>query len=663
MSADAIRRITSDDIYNFKLVSEPRFSPDGASVSYVVTTIEREKNDYRSSVYVTAADGSSTRRLTRADAKDGLPRWSPDGKHIAFCSNREDKPQVWMIRADGGEAWQVTTFSEGVATFSWSPDGQSLVVVSKSTAESEAQDAGADDEEKSDVRHITKIRYKADGEGFLDFKPKHLWVVPAFGGEPRQLTSADVNDLQPAWSPNGHEIAFVTNRTDGREMNSVTEIWAVVAGGGQERAILSGDDANFDSPSWSPDGATLAVLGNRHPVAGGAYNQQLWVVPAGGGEPTNLTGQFDRSIADSAMSDLFSASETAPVWSPDGKTIFVLVSDSGSTNIHAVSAAGGDITRVTGGDRRVSAMTVSPDGKRIAYLSATTTNPGDLYIANVDGSNEQQLTTLNHDFLAGVSLSEPEQFRVNSLSDGAEIHGWILKPPGFDPDRKYPMILQIHGGPHGMYSNAIMHEFQLMAARGYVVLYTNPRGSSGYGEDHTRYTHKAWGEKDMPDLMAAVDWAIEQGYVDENRLGVTGGSYGGYMTNWVISHTDRFKAAVTQRCVSNLHSFYGTSDIGFSFGEYEVGGTAWEQREHFMKYSPISYVANIKTPLLIVHSEEDYRCPIEQAEQMFISLKKLGREVEFVRFPNENHNLSRTGKPKHRIERLEFIIGWFDQHL
>lgn len=279
------------------------------------------------------------------------------------------------------------------------------------------------------------------------------------------------------------------------------------------------------------------------------------------------------------------------------------------------------------------------------------------------GNNPVKVTTLNDEFLSGIALSEPEEFWVASQADGQQIQCWVMKPIGFQPGTKYPMILEIHGGPHAMYSNSFMHEFQLMAARGYVVVYTNPRGSQGYGEAFTRYTHMAWGEKDMPDVMAAVDHILEQGYVDESRMGITGGSYGGYMTLWMIGHTDRFKAAVTQRCVSNLYSFYGTSDIGWGFGGYEFGGTPWENREHFMKYSPITYVKEMTTPLLIVHSEQDFRCPIEQGEQVFISLKKLGREVEFVRFPDENHNLSRSGKPKHRIERLEYIIGWFDRHM
>ncbi|HEX5166644.1 MAG TPA: hypothetical protein VFV93_14670, partial [Thermomicrobiales bacterium] len=406
MAHDQARRITADDIYRFKLISEPSFSPDNERISYVVTTIEREKNDYRSSINVANADGSGSRRITQADAKDSLPRWSPDGKHLAFLSNRDEKSQVWLIRADGGEAWQVTSLSEGVNSYAWSPDGASFVVVSKSTEESEAaKDKEEKDEEKSDVRHITRIRYKADGEGFLDFKPKHLWLVPAFGGDAQQLTSADISDGDPVWSPNGREIAFVSNRSEGREMNNVSQVWSIVATGKEERAILGGDNAAFGQPSWSPDGSQLAAIGNWDPASGGAKNDNLWVVPAGGGEARNLSGDFDRSIGDSAMSDVYAGSSNRPLWTPDGASLLTLVSDSGSTHIYRVSLDGGDITRITGGERRVSGVSLASDGKAIAYVAGTATNPGDLYVANIDGSDERQLTNLNQDFLGSLTLS------------------------------------------------------------------------------------------------------------------------------------------------------------------------------------------------------------------------------------------------------------------
>jgi dipeptidyl aminopeptidase/acylaminoacyl peptidase len=657
------RRLTAEDLYNLKLVADAAMSPDGNMIAYTVTTVEQEHNDYRSSIYVSRADGSSSRRLTTFSSKDTRPSWSPDGKNIAFLSNRTETSQIWMIRADGGEAWNVSNLSEGITSYEWSPDGSTFIAVSRSNDATDSKTGDDKPEETSDVRHITRIRYKADGEGFLDDKVKHLWVVPVNGDEPRQLTSSDAHDDSPRWSPNGREIAFVTNRSAGRDWNTVSEIWVVPAEGGDERRLLGGDTAKFASPSWSPDGTRLAAIGSWHAEAGGAFNDDLWVIPAGGGDASNLTDGFDRSVGDSAMSDVYTPSSTFPIWTKDGSQILFLASDSGSTHIYGVDAGGSDPQRLTHGDQRVSGFSRSNNDESLAFISATATSPGDIYVASMNGDNPSRITSLNEDILAQVAIPEPEEFWVASHADGQQIQGWVIKPVDFNPAKKYPMILQIHGGPHGMYANAFMHEFQLMAARGYVVVYTNPRGSQGYGEAFTRYTHMAWGEKDMPDVMAAVDHILEQGYVDENRMGVTGGSYGGYMTLWVIGHTNRFKAAVTQRCVSNLFSFYGTSDIGWTFGAYEFGGTPWDARERLLKYSPITYVEDMKTPLLIVHSEQDFRCPIEQSEQVFISLKKLGREVEFVRIPDENHNLSRSGKPKHRIERLEHIVGWFDRYL
>ena len=663
MPVDTRRSLTAEDIYNFKLVADVEMSPDGSRIAYTVTTVEKDHNDYRSSIYVCGNDGSFTRRLTTFDAKDTRPAWSPDGTRIAFLSNRSESSQIWMIRADGGEAWKVSDLSDGITAFEWSPDGTCFVAISKSDGAPATSGSSDDTNEKSDVRHITRIRYKADGDGFLDDKVKHLWIVPVNGDKPRQLTHSDTHDDSPRWSPNGREIAFVTNRSSGREWNTVSEVWVIPAGGGDERRLLGGDTAKFASPSWSPDGTQLAAVGNWNAEAGGSVNDNLWVISAGGGEPRNLTEDFDRSIGDSAMSDVYTPSNSYPTWTSDGQQILCLASDSGSTHLYSVDLNSSEPQRLTHGDQRVSGFSIGDNSETLAYISATAANPGDIFAGPLSGENPVRVTSLNEELLTKVALPVPEEFWVASQSDGQQIQGWVIKPVDFNPAVKYPMILQIHGGPHSMYANAFMHEFQLMAARGYVVVYTNPRGSQGYGEAFTRYTHMAWGEKDMPDVMAAVDHILEQGYVDENRMGVTGGSYGGYMTLWVIGHTNRFKAAVTQRCVSNLFSFYGTSDIGWTFGAYEFGGTPWDARERLIKYSPITYVNEMTTPLLIVHSEQDFRCPIEQSEQVFISLKKLGREVEFIRIPDENHNLSRSGKPKHRIERLEHIIGWFDRYL
>lgn len=661
MSSHLIRRITPEDIYRFNIVSDPAFSPVESSIAVTVTIADEESDGYRSHIaLIDPADGSM-RRLTRSQARDTAPQWSPDGSQIAFLSTRSEPKQIWLIRVDGGEATRITDFAAAVDDFCWSPDGGSLAVVSREGPVVKT-DTHDDEEPKSDVKLITRIRYRSDDEGFLDERPRNIWIVPLDGNDPRQLTHSDVDDRDPVWSPNGREIAFVTNRTETRHINSASEIWTVNVESGAEHRVLGGNDAKFSSPSWSPDGSAIAAIGHWEAAAGNAPDSRVWVVRLPHGEPVNITPDFDRSATDTAMSDVFQSSTVRPIWSPSGDTVYFLASDSGATHLCSVSSAGGSVEKLTRSKQRVSAAAIDSDGERFAVVVATAVNPGEICLVTAEGLEGKPITDLNRESLSELRLSQPDRFTVDA-PDGRLIQAWMLKPVDFDPSVKYPMILQIHGGPHGMYADAFMHEFQLMAARGYVVVYCNPRGSSGYGEEFTRASHSCWGEADMPDLMAVVDHVVAQDFVDENRLGVTGGSYGGFMTLWMIGHTDRFKAAVAQRNVSNLYSFYGTSDIGWTFGEYEFDGKPWERREHFMKYSPISYVENMLTPLLLIHSEKDFRCPIEQSEQVFISLQRLGRDVEFVRFPDENHNLSRSGKPRHRIERLEHIIGWFDRHL
>lgn len=655
------RLLTPNDIYAITLVSDAQISPDGGRVAFLQTFLDRDKNDYQSSIAIVSTGGDDPRRFTVAGAKDTTPRWSSSGDRLAFLSTRSGLQQIWTIPYDGGEASQLTDLPEEIADFSWSPDGLTIAFVAK--AESSSTDL--EGREGSDVVHITKIRFRADGTpGFLDQKPSHIWCIPSNGGSPRQVTSGEFSDSQPVFSPDGRELAFVSNRTSDRDFNCASEIWAVSVQGGRLRCIAGGDNAYFWHPAWSPDGAFVAFTGHQQAATGHATNYCVWLAVAGGDrEPRNLTASIDRPAGDFAIGDTAVETDCGLAWSPDGSMLYFQVSDAGNVHLYRIPVAGGDAERVVGGVRRVLHFSLSRDG-RVVFVASDPLNPGDVAVCSADGSDERRLTAVNAELLDAVELSMPEEFRIASQAEGqCEIHGWIMKPVNFQEGRRYPMILEIHGGPHGMYANAYFHEFQLLAARGYVVGYTNPPGSQGYGESFAKYTQGAWGEKDMPDVMAAVDYSVAQGYVDPNRLGVTGGSYGGYLTNWIIGHSDRFQAAVTQRCVSNLASMYGTSDIGFSFGEYEFGGTPWDAPERFARLSPITYVNEIRTPLLVIHSEQDYRCPVEQAEQLYVALKRLRREVEFVCFPDESHGLSRSGKPEHRVERLEWILGWFGRFL
>jgi len=362
------------------------------------------------------------------------------------------------------------------------------------------------------------------------------------------------------------------------------------------------------------------------------------------------------------MSDVHGASEGRPVWVSDDE-ILALASQQGATHVFRFRVSGRAVNpkQVTTGKRRIGGFCVTDAGN--AYVAGTISRPKEVFSSDAEGNGEIQVSHANDDVLTNISLVDAIDITATA-PDGQEIQTWLLPPVDRKDGEKYPLIVQIHGGPHAMYAYDFFHEMQAMAARGFGVVFCNPRGSAGYGEEFCACTRARWGESDMPDVIAALEAAIDTvDWIDTDRLGITGGSYGGYLTNWIISHDDRFKAAVTQRCVSNFYSFFGTSDIGVNFGEFEFGGVPWKDAELLLKYSPISYVDNITTPLLIVHSENDLRCPIEQAEQMFTALKYLEREVGFVRIPAESHDLSRSGTPTRRQARLSHILGWFDTHL
>ncbi|MDQ3540401.1 MAG: S9 family peptidase, partial [Chloroflexota bacterium] len=599
--------------------------------------------------------GSEPRRLTSGKHRDGQPRWSPDGATLSFTSDRklddDLKGQIWTIAVAGGESTRLTSLAEGIEEFSWSPDGRSIAAVSKVRV-------GAHNPEL-DVRVIRTPRFRFDGEGFLDDKHRQIFVIDANSGNARQLTDGAFEHQHPAWSPTGHEIAFDSNRETGWELSPYRDIYAVRLAGKGIRRITDGS-GEWSSPTWSPDGTTLACYGTRRVMSDSARSE-LFTVAAGGGAPISLTDHIDRNLRDGATADLVTFPGRPPLWDANGRSVSLVFSEQGQVHLARISIPDGEMHELTSGRRRIGGIALVPGGGYV-YMANTATTPPEIFACDKDGRNERQLTQHNAEWLAGVEIAEPEPFWVAS-ADGRQIHGWIMKPVGFEAGKKYPLVLEIHGGPFGMYGETMMHEFQLLAARGYVVVATNPRGSTGYGDDFAGQLFRAWGKHDFPDLMAAVDWAIEQGYVDEARMGVTGGSYGGFMTNWVIGHTDRFAAAVTGRCVSNMYSTFGTDDIFFASAEQTIGALPWEEPDIYWELSPISYVDRIETPLLIEHQEQDYRCPVEQAEQMFTALKRRDKTVEFIRFPDESHGMSRTGQPRHRIERLKYITDWFDRYL
>jgi dipeptidyl aminopeptidase/acylaminoacyl peptidase len=651
-----MRPMRPDDLLAIHFLSDARISPDGRRVAFVMTTLSEEKDEYLSNIWVVATAGDGPpRRFTAGPGRDTTPRWSPDGTRLAFVSERDPgkKGQLMVMPADGGEAIALTRLHNGVAEPEWSPDGTRLAFVSRVGGWQEPENE-AERRKSKPPRVIRTLKYRMNGEGFTHDRPTHVYTVSAAGGaEPVPLTAGDCPDHHPAWSPDGNWIAFVSARHDDRDYDDAIDVWVVPATGGAPRRITDTIGPAVH-PAFSPDGRAIAYLGRRH-VNEYGRNIRVFTVPLEGGAPQSLTDALDRSCA---------PLEQAPIWSADGQWVTFAAEDQGALSVYRVRAAGGPATPVTvlAGERVITGVSSSADGSQVAFTASDPVSPAEVFTATADGSGERVLTDLNKGWKAEVSLSRPARFRFQRA--GLTVDGWLMKPAGWTEGTRCAGLLNIHGGPHAQYGWGFFDEFQVQAAVGYAVIYTNPRGSQGYGEAFTRAVVGDWGGGDFADVMAGLDEALRRApWIDPDRLGVLGGSYGGFLTSWTVGHTDRFRAACSERAVNYHPSMFGTSDIGHLFNEVEIGGVPWEMPDKYAERSPLTHAKNIHTPLLILHSEDDLRCPIEQAEQLFVALKKQRKEVLFVRFPDENHELSRSGKPRHRLERFRIILEWFTKHL
>ena len=658
------RNLTAEDLYQFVVVSDVRISPQGRDVVYALQRVDAKDEKKYSNLWIVAAETAKPRQFTAGDQADVHPRWSPDGSQIAFLSNRKDTakpPQVYLIPFGGGEALPLTDIPGEIGELSWSPDGKRLLCTVRKFDPDELERQKDEGKKKLGVvaRHYERLFYKLDGFGYLPHERWHLWSVDARTGKAKQLTDHPVFDEDvAAWSPDGRSIAFLSNRTADPDMYpDRVDLLVISADGGEPRRIDTPVGGKYQL-SFSPDGRWIAYYGVEG--EGMDYkNNSLWVVPADGSAPArNLTENDDLHIAAWTINDIGQPETMPPTWSLDSRVIYFPIVVHGSSVLKAIGLDGGNpytvIPEAFDGQPGsvVGGFSFSKDQGQMAYCFGTLADPAQVWLMDVASGERRKLAAPNEALLSGIELGQVETHWFKG-PDGNDLQGWILKPPGFDPGKKYPSILEIHGGPLTQYGYLFMHEFNYLAAQGYVVYFCNPRGGRGYGEAHAKAIYGEWGDKDYADLMVWTDYVAAQPYIDTQRMGVTGGSYGGYMTVWIIGHTQRFKAAVTQRCVSNFVSMWGSSDFNWVFQQVLNDKPPFEDLAKYWQHSPIAYIGNARTPTKVIHNEFDLRCPIEQGEQVFVALKRLGVDSEMVRFPDEFHGLSRSGRTDRRIARLK----------
>jgi dipeptidyl aminopeptidase/acylaminoacyl peptidase len=732
------RAITEKDLFEFNWIGDPQVSPDGTRVVFVRVTVNERRDNYDTSLWTVPTAGGEPQRLT-SGRRDASPRWSPDGKRLAFVRAPEPaaggaaggaaagggagtpRAQIYILSLDGGEAQQLTSLAHGASGPAWSPDGKSIAFQSdttpddtrkaerqrraaqtsgggrataplpESSARSEARPSSQatpqtpsqeeegkgqttefNPEHDSDVRVISRAVYRANGAGYLDpTHPEHLWVVnvPAAFDEPptaTQLTTGKYQDGQPLWSHDGSQIYFTSTHVDEPYYDlPTTTIWSVAATGGEAKKMAE-LDFGAQGLSLSPDGTKLAFRGDARGPQVQSYTQpDLWVMDVnGGGKPKNLTASFDYDVGSGVGGDQGTprgSGASRPIWTSDGRSLIDVVAREGRANLVQFDAATGAQTEYTKGNQAVETFRAAGQG-RVLLVISTPTNIGDLFLLERPGTEPRRLTNLNQKLFSQLNLTEPEEVWYSSF-DGKRIQAWIQKPPDFDPSKKYPLILNIHGGPHAAYGFVFDHEFQWMAAKGYVVLYPNPRGSTSYGQEFGNVIQYHYPGDDYRDLMLGVDEILKRGYIDAKKLGVTGGSGGGLLTNWTVGHTDRFAAGVAQRDIADWSNWWYTADFTL-FQPSWFRGAPFDQEADFKARSPITYIKNVKTPMMFVLGEADYRTPpTAGGEEMFRALKFLRRPAMMVRFPGESHELSRSGQPWHRVERLQHIVFWFDKWL
>lgn len=695
----AFRSFAPEDIAKIEWISEPVQSPDGSMVAFTVTRLDEMRDENISAIWMVGTDGSAPRQFTSGFRRDHSPRWSPDGKRIAFISERHcpdltgsaaERAQLYVVEMAGGEPVRLTACPEGVSAPEWAPNGRSIVFVTRvdrdgAPGEVAKPVVSGDRPPSRPARVIETVRYRRNGEGFIDTR-RHICVV-SVGSDRKdlnaghsaviRLTHGDFDHTDPAWTPDGQQVLFASARHARRDFDNCSDIWAIEVGTlagsapAAERPIhkLTSTTGPLSMPIPSPDGTQVLYFGHAHPVDTGRQ-VRAWVQPIGADRqaPHNLSERIDRNVV--------ASTSMRPAWlSGTGRVAFA-IEDGGATIVTSVPSGSCDSSvmpahpqhhGIVGGSREVSGFHVAVDGKRIVFVASNATNPPELFVTELgDGGtwDERKLTNLNAEWCQTTRRVEP--IRHTITRDGHEVAYWVMLPASANTDNgaKIPALVNIHGGPHAQYGDRFFDEFLVYAGAGYGVIYANPRGSMGSTEAFSRAVTGDWGGGDVADILAVVDDALSRyPLIDPTRMGIMGGSYGGYLTGSIVTQTDRFVAACSERALNSFASFAGTSDIGFWFSTGELGVSPFDDADTAARHSPLSFASRITTPMLIIHSEQDLRCPIEQAEQLHTALVRAGKVCRFVRFADADHELSRTGRPRQRLERYRHILNWFERYL
>ncbi|HTX00617.1 MAG TPA: S9 family peptidase [Acidimicrobiales bacterium] len=643
------RGLVPEDLWRLREVCDPRLSADGSTIAFVVGTPDKETDKVATAIWVAPTDGSAPARPFTAGPKDSAPRWSPDGRWLAFVAERGHGPQLHLASLEGGEAVALTEAPYGVSGPAWSPDGGRLAFVARTGDWKDPEDQTA--VERAAPRVVTGMRSRFDGIGWFDSRRSHVFVVPRDGGDATQVTDGDFDDDDPAWSPDGARLAFVSDRSETRCDEVQRDVWTVALRGARRPRRLTRGRGTAAGPQFSPDGTLVAYVGHENPVGDSASNTHLMVVPASGsGPPRSLSAPLDRTVWGLAR-----APGATHAWIEDGRAVLFIVADRGTLAVYRSELDDPQPEAVLTGDRQIA--TLHAAGSTIGFCAQWLSEPPEVYCTDSDGTSERRVSEANAE-ARGLWCARARRMSHTS-TDGQQVESFVLSPRGQQRGRPAPTVLEIHGGPHSWHPQAALFGlYQALASAGYVVVLPNPRGSQGYGEKFAAACVGDWGGADYEDLMGVVDELVEVGVADPRRLYVAGYSYGGYMTSWIVGHSDRFAAACAAAAVADVASMWGTTDIP-TFAEREFEGPPFERPDAYARRSPTTYVADVKTPVQLFHWEGDLRCPLGQSQQLFQGLRRLGREVVMVLYPGGFHIVRSTSQ---MVDYLTRHIEWFEAH-